>query len=208
MRHVLLYLFCGFGHDIIAGPRGSSNLNKLLFYRLGEKCEVYRNRNKGFDVLSFDGGGTKGVMEAVIGAEYLFFSPLVPSKQDKNILSFSQLVLLSLYIFWLKCVYVSIFGWWECQVDFCEFYLQKLKSKHTSLKKYTNWTKLNETTLVYFSLVLREQEEKKTNISYPSPQPQPQERSREASPNPNLPGRRKDYTKGKVLYFEAFTNCR
>ena len=40
----------------------------------------------------------------------------------------------------------------------------------------------------------------------PSPQPQPQERSREASPNPNLPGRRKDYTKGKVLYAQAFTN--
>ena len=40
----------------------------------------------------------------------------------------------------------------------------------------------------------------------PSPQPQPQERSREASPNPNLPGRRKDYTKGKVLYSKAFTN--
>ena len=39
-----------------------------------------------------------------------------------------------------------------------------------------------------------------------SPQPQPQERSRDTSPNPNLPGRRKDYTKGKVLYFQAFTN--
>ena len=35
--------------------------------------------------------------------------------------------------------------------------VQKLKSKHTSLKKYTNWDKLGN-----FSLVLREQKEKKT----------------------------------------------
>ena len=35
-----------------------------------------------------------------------FFSPLVPSKREKNIL-----VLLSLYIFWGKCVYFSIFEW-------------------------------------------------------------------------------------------------
>ena len=37
--------------------------------------------------------------------------------------------------------------------------VQKLKSKHTSLKKYTNWDKLGN-----FSLVLREQKEKKTQI--------------------------------------------
>ena len=39
------------------------------------------------------------------------------------------------------------------------FIIQKLKSKHTSLKKYTNWAKL-----VYFSLVLREWEEKNKQI--------------------------------------------
>ena len=32
----------------------------------GYKSVEYLKRNKGFDVLSFDGGGTKGVMEAVI----------------------------------------------------------------------------------------------------------------------------------------------
>ena len=37
---------------------------------------------------------------------WVFFSPLVPSKREKNIL-----VLLSLYIFWGKCVYFSIFEW-------------------------------------------------------------------------------------------------
>ena len=35
-------------------------------HRFGLKSKEYRERNKGFDVLSFDGGGTKGVMEAVI----------------------------------------------------------------------------------------------------------------------------------------------
>jgi hypothetical protein len=40
-----------------------------------------------------------------------------------------------------------------------------LKSKHTSLKQYTNCAKL-----IFFSLVLREQEEKKTKI-FPTPRP-------------------------------------
>ena len=42
------------------------------------------------------------------------------------------------------------------------FIIQKLKSKHTFLKKYTNWAKL-----IYFSLVLREQEEKTTKYFAP-----------------------------------------
>ena len=41
------------------------------------------------------------------------------------------------------------------------FIIQELKSKHTSLKKYTNWAQL-----IYFSLVFREREEKKSNISH------------------------------------------
>ena len=40
--------------------------------------------------------------------------------------------------------------------------MMKLKSKHTSLKKYANLAKL-----IYFSFVLREREEKKLNISHP-----------------------------------------
>ena len=39
------------------------------------------------------------------------------------------------------------------------FIIQKLKSKHTSLKKCTNWANL-----IYFSLILREREEKKNQI--------------------------------------------
>ena len=42
---------------------------------------------------------------------------------------------------------------------FSSLIVQKLKSKHTSLKKYTNWEKL-----IHFSLVLREREEQKTQI--------------------------------------------
>ena len=72
--------------------------------------------------------------------------PLVPSKREKNIL-----VLLSLYVYLLREVCLLF-----------NFIIQKLKSKHTSLKKYTNRAKL-----IYFSLVLREREEKKTpNISH------------------------------------------
>ena len=37
-----------------------------------------------------------------------------------------------------------------------------MKSKHTSLKKYTNWAKL-----IYFSLVLRERKEKKPKFFAP-----------------------------------------
>ena len=42
------------------------------------------------------------------------------------------------------------------------FITKKLKSKHTSLKKYTNWAKL-----VYFFLFLREQEELKPKYFAP-----------------------------------------
>jgi hypothetical protein len=41
------------------------------------------------------------------------------------------------------------------------FIIPKLKSEQTSLKKYTNLAKV-----IYFSLVLREREEKKPNISH------------------------------------------
>ena len=58
------------------------------------------------------------------------------------------LVLLSFYIF---------FEWSRFTFNFI---IQKLKSKPTSLKKYTNWAKL-----IHFSLILREREEKK-NISH------------------------------------------
>ena len=50
---------------------------------MGEKCEVYRNRNKGFDVLSFDGGGTKGVMEAVIVKDIMNMATLLIQNPEK-----------------------------------------------------------------------------------------------------------------------------
>ena len=72
-----------------------------------------------------------------------FFSSRSRKTREKCI-SFDQFVLLSLYIFWGKNIIV-------------DFIIQKLKSKCTSLKKYTNWAKLT-----YFSLGLREREEKKS----------------------------------------------
>ena len=50
---------------------------------MGEKCEAYRNRNKGFDVLSFDGGGTKGVMEAVIVKDIMNMATLLIRNPEK-----------------------------------------------------------------------------------------------------------------------------
>ena len=81
------------------------------------------------------------------GAKYLLlFSSRSPKLREKCI-SFVQLVLLSLYMFWGKCVYFSISEWWNSQLFkkkniIVKFIIQKLKSKHTSLKKYTNWAKL------------------------------------------------------------------
>jgi hypothetical protein len=69
-----------------------------------------------------------------LGVKYLVIFSSRSLKKREKCISFAQLVLLSLYF----------------------FIVQKLKSKHTSLKKYTNWIKL-----IYFSLFLREQEEKK-----------------------------------------------
>ena len=50
---------------------------------MGEKCEAYRNRNIGFDVLSFDGGGTKGVMEAVIVKDIMNMATLLIRNPEK-----------------------------------------------------------------------------------------------------------------------------
>ena len=50
---------------------------------MGEKCAAYRNRNKGFDVLSFDGGGTKGVMEVVIVKDIMNMATLLIRNPEK-----------------------------------------------------------------------------------------------------------------------------
>ena len=69
--------------------------------------------------------------------------PLVPSKYT----NWDNLVCLRLYIFWGEGVYFSIFEWWNSQL--CQkniivnSIIQKLKSKHPSLKEYTNWDKLS-----------------------------------------------------------------
>ena len=89
------------------------------------------------------------------GAKYLgFFLLSFPSKGEKKYTNWDNLVCLSLYIVWGKCVYFSIFEWFKCQIDFfwhnCDFYQSKIENKHTLLR-----AKLS-------SLVLREREETKT----------------------------------------------
>ena len=79
------------------------------------------------------------------GAKYLVFSPLIPSKREKNML---VLVLLSLH----KYIIVN-------------FFIPKFKSKHTSLKKYTNWEKLTEQKQ-YIFLSFWGNERRKKNISH------------------------------------------
>ena len=88
-------------------------------------------------------------------------------------LSKNILVLLSLYIFWGKCVYFSILNdeihnyvFFDIIVNLV---IQKLKSKHTSLKKYYKGNKTKWAKLRYFSLILREQEEKKRKIIWGPP---------------------------------------
>ena len=69
-------------------------------------------------------------MFVYLGAKIFFSSRFLKTRE--RYISFAQLVLLSLYIFWEKCVYFSIF------------------------EKYTNWAEL-----IYFSLILREWEDRK-----------------------------------------------
>ena len=69
----------------------------------------------------------------------------VNSKSWVTGLSFAQFV-----YFWWKCVYFSIFEWWNSQLCFFDI-IYKLSK--------TNWAKL-----IHFSLVLRERKEKKPQI--------------------------------------------
>ena len=105
-------------------------------------------------------------LKLTLGAKYLVFLLLSFPQNERKII----LVFICLYIFWGKCVYFSIFEWYVVVFDIIVnvIIIQKLKSKHTSLKKYTNWAKLTEKKLIYFTLFLREQEKKKQNISQPS----------------------------------------
>ena len=83
------------------------------------------------------------------GAKYLgFFSSLYLKTREKYI-SFVQLVLLSFFVFWGKCVTfqflndkIHIFVKKTQVIHNCELIIQKLESKHSFLKKYTFWAKL------------------------------------------------------------------
>ena len=93
------------------------------------------------------------------GPKYLGFFYSRFLKTREKYISFGQF-LLSLYILWGKFLNDEIHNYVKKTI-IVNFIIQKLKSKHTSLKKYTNWAKL-----IHFSFFLREWEEKKPNISH------------------------------------------
>ena len=105
------------------------------------------------------------------GAKYLGFFSSRSLKTREKCISFAQFVyflreVCLLFHFWM-IKFAIMFFWHDYEFhhsNIVNFVIQKLKSKHTSLKIYTNWAKL-----INFSLILREREEKKTNISHLSP---------------------------------------
>ena len=69
----------------------------------GVSCVIYlvgHQKQRGYCVLHSGGSEVQNIW---------FLSHLVPSKREKNIQT--ETVCLSLYIFWGKCVYFSIFEW-------------------------------------------------------------------------------------------------
>ena len=80
------------------------------------------------------------------GGKYLGFFSSRSLKTREKYISFAQ------FVYFLREVCLLY-----------NFWIMKLKSKHSSLKKYTNWAKL-----IYFSLILREQEEKNPKYFAPS----------------------------------------
>ena len=79
---------------------------------------------------------------APLGVKYLVFSPLVPLKREKNVfvlLSYFCLVCIFFEgsVFTFKFLNDKIHNYVKKNI-IVNFIIQKLKSKHTSLKKYTN----------------------------------------------------------------------
>ena len=82
-----------------------------------------------------------------LDAEYLVFVSSRSLKTSEKYSNWDNLVCLSLYIFWGKCVYFSIFEWQNSQLcqknPFGCLQFGKIGVLVTSLKQYTNWDKLS-----------------------------------------------------------------
>ena len=88
------------------------------------------------------------------GAKYLGFLSSRSLNMTEKFISFAQLAFEgSVFTFRFWMIKVKIMCFFYIIVNFV---IQKLISKYTSLKKYTNGAKI-----IYFFLVLREREEKK-----------------------------------------------
>ena len=79
----------------------SANENPLQF----NATLIPVEKNSNFD------GKLGRLAKKVIGAKYLGFFLLSFPQDEIKCISFAQLVLLILYIFWGKCVYFSFFEW-------------------------------------------------------------------------------------------------
>ena len=86
-------------------------------------------------------------------------------KTREKYISFTQLV----YFLMEVCL---LFNFWKIKSTImskkynCEFYHPKLKSKNTSLKKYTNWAQLTEQNWYNFLSFWENERRKKPNISH------------------------------------------
>ena len=72
------------------------------------------------------------------------FLPSRSLETSKKYISFSLLVLVSMYIFWGKCIYFSIFEWWNSQLCVFLTYLWILSFKTFDLKYLTTWEQENK----------------------------------------------------------------
>ena len=101
------------------------------------------------------------VITGALGAKYLGVFSSCSLKMREKYISFAQFVYFLMEVFYFSILNDKIHNYMCQKKLIVNFIIQKLKSKHTSIKKYTNWAKL-----IQFFLNLREQEEKKTpNIS-------------------------------------------
>ena len=92
----------------------------------------------------------KNGAETVSENSSYFFSSSCSLKIREKFINFAQLILLSLYIFWRKCVYFSIFEWYNWKVNT----LYKLRK--------TTWAKR----IYFFFLFWGNERRKKLNMSY------------------------------------------
>ena len=77
-------------------------------------------------------------MTSILGAKYLVLSPLLPSKPEKNVSDCSVYIFFGESVFTFQFLNAKIHNYVKKNHIFVNSIIQKLKSKHTFLKKYKN----------------------------------------------------------------------